>query len=151
MVRGVADDRVPGLEDRPQAAEVRLVAGGEHERAVGSHPIRDLALELRVERSGPVQESRTCQAGAIRLERIACRRLHPRVAGQTQVVVGAEHHRLVPLDLHHGAGLGLDEPEIGKEVRLLRRFELLLAAVSTGLREHVHGGTGDFGHGESLP
>ena len=48
VVAGVGDHRVARGEDRPQRADVRLMAGGEHERGLSVEPIGELALELEV-------------------------------------------------------------------------------------------------------
>ena len=48
VVAGVADHGVTGAEDGSDAAEVRLVAGGEDDRVLGFHPLGELALELDV-------------------------------------------------------------------------------------------------------
>ena len=68
-------------------ARVGEVAGGEDERVLGAHPVRQLALELEVQRRGAVHEARPGQAGAVVVERRAGRRLDARVAGQPEVVV----------------------------------------------------------------
>jgi hypothetical protein len=46
----------PGPEDRADAADVRLVAGRVDDRLLGAHPLGQLALELDVQRRGPVQQ-----------------------------------------------------------------------------------------------
>jgi hypothetical protein len=147
VIAGIADHRVAGLEDRPEAADVRLVSGGEDQRVLGPHPVRDLALQVDVQRRRAVHEAGPRQRGAVVLQRVAGRLLDPRVAGQAEVVVGAEHDHLVPLHLHHRPGLRLDQAEVGEEVVLLGRFELLEAVVAAGLLEYVDGGS--EGHSET--
>ena len=115
-----------------------------------AHPLGQLAFELGVERSGPVQEARPGQAGAVPLERVAGGLLDALVAGQAQVVVRAEHHLLGALDLHQRARLGLDQAEVGEEVLLARGLELLEAVVASRLLEDVDRGTG-FAHAQSVP
>ena len=61
----------PGREDRAERADVGLVAGGEDERVLGAHPLRDLALELEVQVDRAVEQARAGQAGAVALERVA--------------------------------------------------------------------------------
>ncbi len=55
MVAGVDDHGVARAEDRAERPEVRLVPGGEDERVLGAHPIRELALELEMKRGRAVQ------------------------------------------------------------------------------------------------
>ena len=52
----------PGAEDRPERAEVGLVAGREHERVLGPEPLGQLPLELEVQVDRAVQEARAGQA-----------------------------------------------------------------------------------------
>ena len=146
MVAGVADHRVAGLEDRPDRAQVRLVAGGEDDRVLGPHPLGELALELDVQRRRAVQKPRARDAGAVGLQGVAGRLLDPLVAGQAEVVVGAEHDRLAPLHLDHRAGLRGEQAEVGEEVVLLGRFQLLEAVVGARLLEDVDGGLGGLAH-----
>ena len=147
MVAGVADHRVSGLEDRPDRAEVRLVAGREHDRVVGPHPLGDLALELGVQGNRAVQQPRPGEGGAVALQRLRRGGLDARIAGQPQVVVGAEHDRLPALHLDHRPGLRLEHAEVGDEVRLLRGLELLGPVVRARLLEHVDRRLGAFGDG----
>ena len=58
VVAGVGDDGVGGAEDRPQRADVGLVAGGEDDRVLGPLPVGDLLLELEVQRRGAVEQAR---------------------------------------------------------------------------------------------
>ena len=98
-----AIDRVAGGEDRAERADVRLVAGGEDERVLGPHPLRDLALELEVQLERAVEQPRAGQAGAVALQRVAGARHDARVGGQPEVVVRAEHDPLGALHLDHRA------------------------------------------------
>ena len=145
MVTGIADDRVARLEDGADRAQVRLVAGRVDDHVLRTHPVGELALELDVERRGAVEKARPGDAGPVLLERVSRRLLDPLVGRQPQVVVGAEHDRLAPLHLDHGAGLGLEDPEIGEEIALLGGFELLGPVVRAGLLEDVHRGLGALG------
>ena len=58
----------PGAEDRPERADVGLVAGREDDRLLGAHPLRELALEVEVQVERAVEQPRAGQAGAV-----ACR------------------------------------------------------------------------------
>ena len=140
MVAGVADHRVGRAEDRPDRADVGLVAGGEDDRVVGPHPFGELTLEVEVERRRAVEEARAGHPGAVGLERLAGRLLDPRVAGQPEVVVGAEHDRLPPLHLDHRAGLRGEQAEVGEKVVLFRGFQLLEPVVVARLLEDVDRG-----------
>ncbi len=46
----------PGPEDRPQRADVGLVAGGEDQRVLGLQPVGQLTLELQMQLGGAVEE-----------------------------------------------------------------------------------------------
>jgi len=61
VVARVGDDGVAGAEDRPQGADVGLVAGGEDDRVLGALPVGDLLLELEVQRRGAVEQARAGQ------------------------------------------------------------------------------------------
>ena len=65
----------PGAEDRPQRADVGLVAGGEDDRLLGAHPLRELALEVQVQVERAVEQPAAGQAGAV-----ACRARRARPA-----------------------------------------------------------------------
>ena len=147
VVAGVADHGVARLEDRADAPDVGLVAGRVDDRVLLAHPLRQLALELEVQWSGPVQQARSGDAGAERLEGVAGPLLDPLVAGQAQVVVGAEHDRLAPLHLDHRPRRRGQQPKVGEQVVLLRRFELLEPIVAASLLEYVGRGPGCLAHG----
>ena len=65
VVARVDDHRVAGAEQRAERADVGLVAGGEHDRVLGVHPLGELALELQVQGRGAVEQARAGQAGAV--------------------------------------------------------------------------------------
>jgi hypothetical protein len=138
VVARVADHRIAGLQDRADRAQVRLVAGGEDDHVLGPHPVGELALQLDVHRGGPVEQPRAGYAGPVPLQGVAGGLLDPLIRGQSKVVVGAQHDRLPALHLDDGAGLGLEDPEIGEEVALLGGFELLRPVVGPRLLEDVH-------------
>ena len=74
VVAGVGDHGVGGAQDRRQAAEVGLVAGREDQRVLGAHPVRDLLLELAVQRDRAVHQAR---AGERRCRSARARRARP--------------------------------------------------------------------------
>ena len=135
VVARVADHGVCRLEQRADAAGVGQVAGGEDERLLGAHPVRQLALQLQVQRQRAVEEAGAGEAGAEALQRVARGLLHARVAGQPEVVVRAQHDALAAFHLHHRAGRALEHAEVGHEVVLARRAELLEPLVAAGLVE----------------
>ena len=140
MVARVDDHGVGGSEDRAQHAEVGLMAGGEHERVLGVHPLRDLSLELQMQRDRPVQQARAGQSGAIAVQGVLGSLHHPLIAGQPEVVVGAEHDPLGALhldDRHRGRG---QDMEVGQHVGLAGGAQDLFALVAVDLGEEVGGG-----------
>ena len=126
-----------GPEDRAERAEVGLMAGGEHERGLAAEPVGQLPLELEVQVGGAVQEARSGQPGAVAMKRVERALLDPLVAGQPQVVVGAEHDPALALHLHDGQRRSLQHPEIGHQIELPRGSELLEALVLASLGEDV--------------
>ena len=140
VVGGVGDHRVAGRQQRAERADVGLVAGGEDDRLLGAHPLRQLALELEVQLDRAVQQPRAGQARAVALERVARAGDHALVAGQAEVVVGAEHHPLGALHRHHRRGGRLQAAEVGQQVGLAGGAQLLGALVTADLRENVDGG-----------
>ena len=65
------------------------------------------------------------QAGAVVLQRVAGRLLDHGVGRQAQVVVRAQGDPLAALHLHHRPGLAVDLAEVGQQVELAGRVELL--------------------------
>ena len=138
VVAGVDDHRVRGRENRAERREVGLVAGREHERGVGVHPFGDLPLELQVQRDRPVQEARAGEPGAVAVQSVLGAGHHALVAGQPEVVVGAEHDPLGALHLDHGHRRRGEDVEVGQHVGLAGGAQQLLALVAADLREDVH-------------
>jgi hypothetical protein len=122
------------------------VAGREHQHVLGAHPVGELELELEMERRRAVEEAGAGEARAVVLERVARGGLHPLVAREAEIVVGAEHDRGLPLDLHLRPGLRLDQAEVGEEVALAGRLELLEALVRARFLEDVDGRADGLGH-----
>ena len=145
MVAGVGDDRVGGAEDRPQRADVGLVAGGEDDRVLGPLPVGDLLLELEVQRRRAVEQARARQARAVALERVARALDDALVAREPQVVVGAEHDPRGALHLDDRARRALDGAEVGDDVGLARGAQQGHALVVAGLGKDVDRGLGHVG------
>ena len=125
-------------EDRAQRAEVGLVTGREHDRVLGTHPVRELALELDVKVDRAVEEARAGEAGPVAIERVAGALLDALVAGQSQVVVGAEHDPALALHLDDRQRRTLEHVEVGELRRSrVRALQLLEALELASLREDV--------------
>ena len=107
-----------GREDRAERAEVGLVAGREHERGLGPEPLGELALELEVQVDRAVQKPRAGQSGAVAVERVQRALLDALVAGQTEVVVGAEHDPRLALHLDDRERRTLEHAEVREHVVL---------------------------------
>ena len=94
----------PGPRIVAERAEVGLVAGREDDRVLGAHPVGELAARARGGgrscRSAAASRSGRCRSARAR----RARRLDALVAGQPEVVVGAEHDPLGALHLHDRAG-----------------------------------------------
>ena len=139
VVAGVGDHGVADAEDRAERAEVGLMPGREHERVLAAHPLGDLRLQFEVQRRRAVQRARAGEAGAVAVQRILRARDYALVAGEAEVVVGAQHDPLRALHLHHRHRRGAEHVEVGEDVRLARCCEHLSALVVAGLGEHVAG------------
>ena len=129
----------PGARIVPSVPDVGLVAGREDDRLLGPHPLRQLALEVQVQVERAVEQPRAGQPGAVAVEGVTGRLPDPRVGGEAEVVVGAEHDPLGALHLHHGPGRALQAAEVGQQIRLAGRAELLRALVPAHLGEDVDG------------
>jgi hypothetical protein len=125
VVARVGDDRVARREDRPERADVRLVAGREDDRVLGAHPVGELALELEVQRRRAVEQARAGQPGAEAVEGGLRAGDDALVAGQPEVVVRAEHDPLGALHLHDRARGPLEDAEVGQDVGLAGGAQLL--------------------------
>jgi len=87
VVPRVRDDRVAGREDRPERADVRLVAGREDDAVLGAHPRGELGLQLEMQLRRAVEQARAGQPRAVALERVLGALAHARIARQAEVVV----------------------------------------------------------------
>ena len=98
------------------------------------------ASSSRCSPSVPLRSREPVRPGPVALERVA-RALHDaRVAGEPEVVVGAEHDALGALHLHHGRRGRLEAAEVREQVGVAGGVELLDALVTADLREDVSGG-----------
>ncbi len=137
MVAGVGDHRVARPQQRAERAQVGLVAGGEDDRLLGVHPLRDLLLQFQVQRDRAVEQARAGQPGAVAVQSVLRALQHPLVARQPEVVVGAQHDPLRALHLHDGHRRRGEHVEVGQDVGLARGGEQLRAFVVADLGEDV--------------
>ena len=137
MVAGVGDHRVRGTEDRAERTEVGLMAGREHERGLGPEPLGELRLERQVQADRAVEKPRAGQSGAVLVERVQRALLDALVAGETEVVVGAEHDPRLALHLDDRERGTLEHPEVREHVVLLGGAEQLESFELPGLGEDV--------------
>ena len=140
MVARVDDNRVARPEQRAERADVRLVAGGEHERVLRLHPLGELALELEVQGDRAVEQARPREPGAVAVQRVLRAPQHALVAGEAEVVVRPQHDPLRALhldDRHRRRG---QEVEVRQHVCLAGRGEHRRAIVFTRFGEDVSRG-----------
>ena len=140
MVARVADHRVARIEQRAYGTGVGEVARGVHEHVLAAHPVRQLALELQVDVERPVEEARAGDTGPVLLEGGPRGVLHALVAGQPEVVVGAEHDAPAALHVDHRSGRSLEHPEIRHQVVVASGLELFDSLVAACLFEEIDGG-----------
>ena len=92
-----------------------------------------------MQRGRAVHQPRAGERRAVALERLAGGGLHARVAGQAEVVVGAEHQPLAPLHRHDRPGLGLHLPEVRDQVLAARVVDQLAPLVVASFLEQRPG------------
>ncbi len=138
VVGGVDDHGVARAEQRAERAHVCLMACCEHDRVIGIHPLRQLALELQMKRRGAVEQARAGQAGAIAVQRILGALHHTLVGGEAEVVVGGEHDPWCALHLDHRHRRRLDGAEVRHQVGLASGAQQLLPLVAPDLCEDVY-------------
>jgi hypothetical protein len=124
-------------EHRAERADVGLVAGGEHDRVLGVHPLGELLLELQVQRGGAVEQPRAGQPGSVAVQSVLGALHHALVGGEPEVVVGREHDPRRALHLHDWHRGRLDRAEVRHQVGLARGAQQLLALMTADLREDV--------------
>ena len=117
-------------------------SGQRHSRLTQITPdnVRQLTLELQVQRRGAVQQARAGEAGAVSLEGVAGTLHDTLVAGESQVVVRGEHDPRMPFHLHHRHRGRLDGTEVGHQVGLARGAQQLFALVAADFGEDVDRG-----------
>ena len=123
VVQLVGDDRVAVVQEHLEEAAVGIEAGRVEDRVVGAEERREPLLESAVDALRAADEAHRRHPVAPALERLGGRRLHLGVAGQPEVVVGAEVDQAP-------ATVDLD-------VRALRRGEQPLLLVDAGRAQLV--------------
>jgi hypothetical protein len=107
----VGEDRVARADERPHHACVHVVARREEEGRRGPLHARQARLQLVMQVHVADDEPRRPRSGAESGRRLDGGVPEPRIAGEPEVVVGAEVHERAAGDLHHrplGAGDGLE-------------------------------------------
>ena len=88
----------------------------------------------------PLRKREPGQAGAVTVERVAGALLDALVAGQPEIVVGAEHDPALTLHLDDGQGRALEHVEVGHGADLAGGAQLLEALVLPSFRKNVDRG-----------
>ena len=91
MVFPVTENRVPFLGQRSERSLVGKKSRGKEDDRFPLEKCRQRFLELDVQLDRAIQQTRTGAAGSISTGRVAGRLDHPRILGQSQVVIRADH------------------------------------------------------------
>ena len=110
-------DDVAVADEARDRAEVDLEAGGEGDGRLLPHEVREPLLELAVRSSVPFRKRLPAQPVPYRRMRLDGGLLDPRIVGEAEVVVRAEHDHAAAADGDLGILRGLDDPEEGVEPR----------------------------------
>ena len=94
----VDQDDVSRPAEATDDREVGLIAGAEDHRVALAEPLREIALQLLVDRQRPVSRPRAGGSGAVLSERLARRLDDLGVQRQPEVIVRAEHQRRAAVD-----------------------------------------------------
>ena len=121
VIQAVEQGDVEAAEQAREDAEIDLEAGGKGQRGLALHEFGQAFLELHVEVERAVEQARAGATGAVHGQRRRGGGLDLRVAGEAEVVVGAQHHELAPLARHHRILGGGDGPVVHVHVRGARR------------------------------
>ena len=119
----VVDNDVVSAGNAGKYTQIDLVARAENDRFVFADVFGQFFLQLDVQIERAVQETRTCTAGTVFVDRFFRSLFQLGVVGQTQIAVRAEHKYLFPIDDHFGVLLRLDGAKIrinASGLRLLR-------------------------------
>ncbi len=117
VVLRVGHDHVLGAAQRRDRREVGEVARGEDERRLALHPVGELVLELEVQVERPVHQPGAGAAGPVPVDRAPGGFGDPRVVGQTEVVVRAEHELRLAVDHDLAPERRPDRHEVRERVR----------------------------------
>ncbi len=135
VVQLVQVDLVVPTHQRPDDAQVRLVARAEHQRRFGADELRQPHLQPLVQVRIAVQESTARTAAAVFLERSLGRLDYAGVVGEPHIVVRADHDLALTVDVR----LGVVRPLDRHEIRVIpRRHDLTGTCEVAALIENVH-------------
>ena len=145
VVERVGEHRVAFLQQRLEQAAVGVEAGGVEDGVVGAQKARQRLLQPLVQVLRAADEAHGRQPEAVRAQRLGRRVDHRRIAGQSQVVVGAEveHFRV-------RSHLARSYPD----GHALRRGDDALVLVQAGVPDLLQGGLNhavDGCHGAITP
>ena len=110
MVQAVGDDGVLGPEQRLEDAAVGVEGGGEQDRVLKAEIVGDGAFQLLVDLQRAADEAHRGRARPPLLLGRDARLRHPLVAGEAEVVVGAEIQHLSAGDGDHWSLTRGDDP-----------------------------------------
>ena len=113
VVELIRDDRVLLAEQRLEQAAVRVEAGAEEDRVVGTEELGQTLLELAVQRLGAADEADRGHAVAPAVERLVGRLDDRRMVGEPEVVVRAEVEQLAAPGHVDMRALGRRDLELG--------------------------------------
>jgi hypothetical protein len=120
MVLPVGEDDVVAAEDGGHGGHVGLESGGAGERRLAVEELGQARLQLLVQGQRSVQQAAPRAGGPETTDGLERSLLHPRVTGEAEVVVGADHDHPAALDVDLGAPVRcLDGAEVRVEARCL--------------------------------
>ena len=105
------------VDQRGDGAEVGEVAGGEDDCGFRADEVGQRFFQFEVDRAGAVEQARAGHRGTPAIKRGVGGGEHLGVAGQAEVVVGAEHDHALAVDLGFRSVVDFDGLEEGVEAR----------------------------------
>ena len=138
VARDVNEGGVPRADEGRDHTQVDRVPGREHQAGLGPEPVAQLLLQLVVEGKGAVHQPAAGAPGAVLLDGVHRRPLHPLVARQAQVVVGPEHDHPASLVDHGRPSLAAHHLEEGDEAHGVGDLVLLKLGCVTLVEQVGH-------------
>ncbi len=133
----VGDDDIVAPYQRRNRPEIRLHAGGKHERRILAHKRGETFLKLMVKLERAIQKSASRAGRTEFFEPLSCSLPDLGMHGQTKIVVGTYHDQFAAME----DGLGSLEPVKRLEIGINPLFHGLLVQVELKtLLENVHKG-----------